>query len=121
MENTKIKPPLDRLALVAGELALADEAPGLSVETLENLAEELASIHMELEREWVHASTDGEVPTVAQGIALARFLRPHFTGDKSHWGAFVSRGGAGLGDSYLHVRFNDGYEGGIAKDGSTST
>ena len=81
----------------------------------------LDGLRQDFEDNWVHADTEGEVPTVAQGVALARFLRPHFQMDAVNRGAFVSRGGQGLGDNYLYVRFNDGYEGGIAKDGSTST
>ncbi len=59
------------------------------------------------------------VPTNAQGLALARFLRPAFR-DKTI-GAAVSRGSAGLPDDYLFVRLTDGYEGGIAPDGRVST
>lgn len=64
----------------------------------------------------------GEIPTNAQAIALGNFLRGHFRSDDvSSRYANVSRGGAGLGDSYLHVRFGDGYEGGIDPEGRTST
>lgn len=62
---------------------------------------------------------DGEIPTSAQGVALARFLRGHLR-DRSHY-ATVCRGGAGLPDSCLYVRFDDGYEGGIEREGRTST
>lgn len=66
---------------------------------------------------------DDEVPTIEQGLALARFLRPAFR-DSVHVGlrsAFVARGGAGLPDDYLHVRLQDGYEGGIDREGRVST
>lgn len=74
------------------------------------------------EKEYVRLSDDDETPTVAQGVALARFLRSHFRRDDvSSRYANVARGGAGLSDTYLHVRFGDGFEGGIAPDGSVST
>ncbi len=63
-----------------------------------------------------------EVPTTAQGVALARFLRGHFRHtDPLMRLAHVTRGGAGLPGDYLHVRFLDGYEGGIDPRGNTST
>lgn len=69
------------------------------------------------------ASNEGlDVPTNAQGIALARFLRPHFRNARpgdAH--AQVMRGGLGLPTNYLAVRLPDGYEGGIAPNGDTST
>lgn len=66
---------------------------------------------------------EGEIPTNAQGIALARFLRPAFRDDAhpADRSAQVSRGGMGLPDSYLLVRLSDGYTGGIDRDGRTST
>ena len=65
---------------------------------------------------------NGDVPTNAQALALGRFLRGHFRSDDPRCrGAHVSRGGTGLGDDHLYVRFNDGYEGGIDREGRTST
>jgi hypothetical protein len=66
---------------------------------------------------------EGEFPTNAQGVALARFLRPAFADDVKPADRFanVSRGGMGLGDSYLLVRLADGYTGGIDTEGRTST
>jgi hypothetical protein len=63
-----------------------------------------------------------ELPTTAQGVALARFLRGFLRrpGGRSAY-ATVCRVGAGLPDDYLYVRLHDGYEGGIAPDGSIST
>jgi hypothetical protein len=66
---------------------------------------------------------EGEFPTNAQGVALARFLRPCFR-DEAHpadRGARVTRGGMGLSDDYLLVVLNDGYTGGIDREGRTST
>lgn len=63
---------------------------------------------------------EGEVPTNAQGVALARFLRGHFRNDRFA-NATVTRGGMGLSDKYLLVRMSDGYTGGIAPNGDTST
>jgi hypothetical protein len=65
---------------------------------------------------------DDAVPNHAQALALGRFLRGHFQSERVECRiAHVTRGGMGLNDSYLGVRFGDGYEGGIAPDGSTST
>lgn len=63
---------------------------------------------------------EGDTVTNAQGVALARFLRGHFMRDRFS-NATVCRGGAGLPDDFLYVRFSDGYEGGIAPNGDTST
>jgi hypothetical protein len=60
-----------------------------------------------------------ECPTTAQGVALARFLRPAVR--DPGLAAYVCRGGAGLPADYLYVRLTDGYEGGIAPDGRVST
>jgi hypothetical protein len=71
---------------------------------------------------YARLDTEGEVPTNAQGIALARFLRGHWTNVENRFRfASVSRGGAGLSDDYLYVRMGDGYEGGIDRAGRTST
>lgn len=66
---------------------------------------------------------EGEIPTNAQGVALARFLRPRFRDDAhpADRGARVTRGGMGLPDDYLLVVLNDGYTGGIDREGRTST
>jgi hypothetical protein len=80
--------------------------------------ESLADLAQQLEDEYARLTTD-EIPTCAQGLALARFLEPWFR-DKSV-GAHVCRGGQGLHEDYLHVRLTDGYEAGIAPDGRTST
>ena len=87
----------------------------------EPLAEKLAEMANELEADYVLADSEGDVPTNAQGIALARFLRPGFRGDRRDRYASVSRSGAGLGEDYLFIRLADGYEGGIDRDGRTST
>lgn len=99
--------------LVDISVGMADDEP--------ELAHQLRGLVYEIQEQYVKLETDGDVPTIAQGVALARFLRPHFNSDKNHWGAFISRGGAGLGNDYIHVRFNDGYCGGIDKTGRTST
>lgn len=63
---------------------------------------------------------EGETPTAAQGVALARFLRSRLRDSGSH--ARVARGtGILLPEGFLHVVFDDGYEGGIDRDGQVST
>lgn len=65
---------------------------------------------------------EGKVPTNAQGVALARFLGNGFRNAERRFAwANVALGGAGLPDSYLHVRMGDGYEGGIDREGRVST
>jgi len=86
-------------------------------EFLQNQVALLTGIAGDLEEEYVRL-TVGEVPTCAQGLALARFLRPAF---RARTGAYVCRAGLGLPEDYLHVRLADGYEGGIAPDGATTT
>jgi hypothetical protein len=64
---------------------------------------------------------EDEIPTAAQGVALARFLRPQFRDGVRDAYATVSRGGFDLPTGYIVVRLPDGYTGGIARDGRTST
>ena len=110
----------ETVAEVAADM-MACQDKGVQPKDLAEWIDRLVNVAGELEEGYIKLDTEGDVPTVAQGVALARFLRPHFQGDVSHRAAFVARGGAGLGDNYLHVRFNDGYEGGIDKTGRTST
>ncbi|HEV3071852.1 MAG TPA: hypothetical protein VGY76_10565 [Solirubrobacteraceae bacterium] len=62
---------------------------------------------------------EGDIPTAAQGVALARFLRWRLRESGSY--ATVTRGDLGLPDTYLHIQFPDGYEGGIDREGRLST
>lgn len=73
--------------------------------------------------ELLYAKLDeGEIVTNAQGVALARFLGNGFRNAERRFAwANVALGGAGLPDSYLHVRMGDGYEGGIDREGRVST
>lgn len=74
--------------------------------------------------EQLYARLDqGEIPTNAQGVALARFLRPQFrdTVHPADRRATVTRGGAGLSDTYLLVTLPGGYQGGIDHEGRVST
>jgi hypothetical protein len=82
-------------------------------------AASLSEFAHQVREEYVRLEADGERPKNAQGLALARFLRPAFR-DRTV-GAHVCRGGAGLPAGYLYVQLSDGYEGGIAPDGSVST
>jgi hypothetical protein len=64
-------------------------------------------------------AADEEVPTSAQGVALARFVRPHLRDRRGS--ATVCRGPRDLPEGYLCVRCDDGYEGGIDREGRVST
>ena len=96
----------------------AESIPALR-EYLRDHAASLAEFARQVRDEYERVVGDEEVPTNAQGIALARFLRSAFR-DKTI-GAAVSRGSAGLPDDYVYVRLTDGYEAGIAPDGRVST
>lgn len=113
------------LALQMDELANTGAVDGVEMRGADFLRDHAATL-----AEWADAVEqlyarldEGEIPTNAQGIALARFLRPAFRDDAhpADRSAHVSRGGAGLPDSYLYVRLSDGYEGGIDSDGRVST
>jgi hypothetical protein len=120
---TQTREPLDeRLAALAMQfLAQSKDASATAPQLaafLHAQVESLSDLAGQLEDEYARLTTH-EIPTCAQGLALARFLAPHLR-DMSI-GAHVCRGGQGLPSDYLHVRFTDGYEGGIAPDGRTST
>lgn len=111
---------LEGLAMQMADAAIQTNDPALQDYAL--TVSELAQQHRE-EYVRIHGGNGREVPTYAQGIALARFLRRGFS-DEVHAGdrhAHVARGGAGLSDDYLYVRLADGYEGGIDRDGAVST
>jgi hypothetical protein len=123
MATTQSPEPLDeRLAALAMQFLTQAEDGSATTEQhaqfrlaqVESLSDFARQIEVEYARLTAH-----EIPTCAQGLALARFLAPHLR-DRSI-GAHVCRGGQGLPEDYLHVRFTDGYEGGIAPDGRTST
>lgn len=111
---------LDRLGFEAEEGEETGEAPQISAQ-LHKHAMDLDGMVRELEANYVLADSEGDVPTNAQGIALARFLRPAMRGEARNAHATVAKGGFDLPDGYIHVRLADGYEGGIARDGRTST
>jgi hypothetical protein len=119
---------LNHLALNFQERANADytTADGLR-EFLRDHAYSLGEFARQCEEEYVRTAggEDEKVPTVAQGVALARFLRGEWSHGRIGPGdryAHVSQGGAGLPESYVHVVFPaTGYEGGIDRDGRVST
>lgn len=112
----------EQLAISGSVLATEDEWPDEAV----RLAELVVALH-----EWrrgggfdpyLPALQEDAFPNHVQAIALGRFLRGRFSlRDPSMRRAVVSRGGAGLPDTYLHVLFNDGYEGGVDFEGRVST
>jgi hypothetical protein len=80
---------------------------------LNDLAEQARNCYIPL------VAADEEIPTSAQGVALARFVRPHLRDRRGS--ATVCRGPRDLPDGYLYVRCDDGYEGGIDREGRVST
>jgi hypothetical protein len=123
MATTQTRAPLDeRLAALAMQfLEQAEDADASAPQHaafLSTHVESLTDFARQLREEYTRLTAE-EIPTCAQGLALARFLRPAFRDKRV--GAHVCRGGQGLPEDYLHVRLSDGYEGGIAPDGRTST
>jgi hypothetical protein len=127
--STGTRAPLeDRLdALVHQFVSKAwreDTTPGERQYLLDHAAS-LAEFAEQVREEYVRVAGSREpqdIPTLAQGVALAWFLRGHFRHpDPMKRLAYVTRGSVGLPEDFLHVRFGDGYEGGIAPDGRTST
>lgn len=123
MATTQTRAPLDeRLAALAMQFRTQAEDAGATApqhaEFLRSHVASLADFVQQLEDEYARLTTE-EIPTCAQGLALAQFLRPAFR--DTGIGAHVWRAGLDLPDDYLYVRLSDGYEGGIAPDGRTST
>jgi hypothetical protein len=108
----------DVLVELAGDVLMRGDATGESwfaehARQLNTLAEQAREQYARL------LPANGEIPTSAQGVALARFLRPHLRDGRGC--ATVCRGAVGLPDSYVYVRLDDGYEGGIDREGRVST
>lgn len=111
---------LRALAMEFAETALANRDSQLSsylqdhAYTLSEWGDAVEQLYAKLD--------EGEIVTNAQGVALAGFLRRGFRNAERRvaW-ANVALGGAGLPDSYLHVRMGDGFEGGIDSEGRVST
>ncbi len=124
-----VRAPLEgRLSFLAERFyELAHDEDASAAELKQFLRDHLATLGefgRQVEEDYVRLSggrEQEEVPTTAQGVALARFLRGHFRRpDPLMRSAHVTRGGGGLSDDYLLVRFHDG-ECGIDPSGRTST
>ena len=108
----------DLLGELAGDVLVRGDATGEPwfaehAHQLNTLAEQAREQYARL------LPANGEIPTIAQGVALAHFLRPHLRDGRGC--ATVCCGAAGLPDSYVYVRLDDGYEGGIDREGRVST
>jgi hypothetical protein len=121
-------PPFDPAVELAG--ALAALASWLSCTTAstrtttvfrDSVVDRLAQLAHQAEDQYERvAPASGEVPTPAQGITLARLLRSRLR-DPSDY-ATVSLGDViALPDGYIAVRFKDGFEAGIDRDGVASS
>lgn len=122
IERAPLDERLDALALQFQQRAW-DDPKAANSGYLQDHAQSLAEFANQLRDEYVRIVGDDEIPTVAQGVALARFLRPQFRDDvrPGNRSAHITRAGAGLPNDYLHVILPGGYEGGIAPDGRVST
>ena len=124
MASIETRAPLnERLHALAECFVERAHEPGVDAaqhaEFLRDHASSLREFARQVDEEYVRRIEDDEIPTVAQGLALAQFLRPAFR--DARIAAHVCRSGVGLPDDYLSVRLSDGYEGGIAPDGRVST
>jgi hypothetical protein len=88
---------------------------------LNNLIERLGELADQATTEYERVRpVEGDSPTAAQGVALATFLRSRLQHPDEY--ATVSLGSpAGMLPNYVLVRFSDGYEGGIDREGRVST
>lgn len=105
-------PAHERLMTLAIDLSTAGH---------DDLAMRASELSNEIADSYVLADAGGDIPTNAQGIALARFLRPQFRDGIRDAYATVARGGFDLPTGYITVRLPDGYNGGIDREGNTST
>jgi hypothetical protein len=87
----------------------------------DSLVQRLAKLSHQAETDYVRiAPANGDTPTLAQGLALAQLLRSRLRDPSDH--ATVGLGDVlSLPDGYITVRFNGGFEAGIARDGATSS
>lgn len=93
---------------------------------IEAFTERLAEMATECERDYVPATAEGDFPTNAQGVALARVMRTvmrddRYEADPARASARVHRGGFGCGPNYLTWQLGDDYHGGIDREGRVST
>jgi hypothetical protein len=108
----------DRLEGLAREVS--DRTNGAEDDWIAALALQLSELGRDARENYERLlPAEGDIPTAAQGVALARFLRSRLRESGSY--ATVTRGGLGLPDTYLHIQFPDGYEGGIDREGRLST
>jgi hypothetical protein len=107
----------ERLEALAITVAGHSSTPG---DWIDDLAHQLCAFARESRENYeLLLPPEGETPTAAQGVALARFLRSRF-GERCGQ-ATITRGGLGLPDHFVHVLFPDGYQGGIDREGNVST
>lgn len=110
-----LKERLDALALDVWD----DDVPAAQV-----AAEKIAALAAELGGLYVPADAEGERPTNAQGVELARVMRDRWStvGHDIAYNVTVTNGaGAYLPDGFITFDFVDGYHGGISPEGRVST
>lgn len=120
MPNQDLEVRLAKLAVrVITEADLVEfERERVDPDIAKEWAQELSGMATECEENYVRLETSGDIPTVAQGVALARLMR----GRKSAREVAVRVNQPSLPPGYLHVYFpDDDFEAGIAMDGSTSS
>jgi hypothetical protein len=88
----------------------------------ETLAREIAELAQEMDENYVLVDVEGDVPTNAQGIALARVIRSRWAGDIDYNVTVGREMSFGANKTQrIGFQFVDGYTGGIAPDGSVNT
>jgi hypothetical protein len=112
--------PSDSLAELASWLLGTSTEIRTTLVFRDSLAGRLAQLAHRAEGQERVVPPAGETPTAAKGIALARLFRSRLH-EPSHY-ATVSLGDViALPDGYVAVRFSDGFEAGIARDGAASS
>lgn len=110
------------IAMTFAEAKL-DNAP-----TLDELAMAISQIANELEQ-YALTEREGQFPTPRQALTLGRLLNQAMRDDQfrarpSNAWAHISRarnGVGGISENFLGVRFADGFEAGIDREGSSSS
>jgi hypothetical protein len=109
------------LAAIASWLSLTTASTRTTDVFRDGLVDRLAQLAHQAEAQYERVEpVSGDAPTPAQGIALGRLLRSRLRQASDY--AIVSLGGVlALPDGYIAVRFDNGFEAGIDRDGATSS
>jgi len=111
----------DSLAALAMSLSSTSSSTRATTVFRDSIADRFAELAHQAEDQYarIHPAS-GETPTPAQGLTLARLLRSRLRNPSDS--ATVSLGDVfALPDGYIAVRFSDGFEAGVDRDGVASS